>query len=89
MFGAPGTLAFDELKSKECEILVTGEICEWSMGEYARDAAQLGYKKAVLVLGHEGSERDGMKFTAKLVEEAFPELQVKYFESDEVYTYTD
>ena len=88
MFGTPGGV-FEELKSDKCEILLTGEACEWSLGEYARDCAQLGYKKALIIMGHIGSERDGMLYTADLLKEMHPELDVQYFECGEVYTYTD
>ena len=88
MFGTPGGV-FEELKSDQCEILLTGEACEWALAEYARDAAQLGYKKALIIMGHIGSERDGMLYTADLLKEMHPELEVQYFECGEVYTYTD
>ena len=88
MFGTPGGV-FDELKSDKCEILLTGEACEWMLGEYARDCAQLGYKKALIIMGHIGSERDGMVFVADLLKETLPELDVRYIECGEVYTYTD
>ena len=78
-----------ELCEKESEIVLAGETCEWAICEYARDAAELGKKKALLVLGHVGSERDGMVRTAELVRERHPEIESKYFECGEVYTYTD
>lgn len=87
MFGTPGGV-FEELQRDGCEVLLTGEACEWSLAEYARDAAQLGYKKALLILGHIGSERDGMKYTAELLRQKHPALEVAYFECGEVYTYT-
>ena len=89
MFGAPGNAAFEELKAKHSEIVLVGETREWQLAEYARDAAQLGHKKSLLILGHEGSERDGMRYTADLVAEHFPELKVRYLESGEVYSYTE
>ena len=88
MVGTPGGLE-EELQRPETEIILTGEICEWSLGERARDAAQLGYRKAILVLGHIGSERDGMKYTADILKERQPQLDVRYFEGGEVYTYSD
>ena len=88
MFGTPGKV-FEELKNEKSEIVLTGEACEWSLGEYARDAAQLGYKKALIIMGHIGSERDGMKYTREILKKRFPELDVRYFECGEVYTYTD
>ena len=89
MFGAPGNLAYEELKNENSEIVLVGETTEWLLGEYARDAAQLGHKKSLLILGHAGSERDGMVYTAEILKEMFPELDVKYFECGELYTYTD
>lgn len=88
MFGTPGGV-FEELQSDNCEVMLTGEACEWALAEYARDAAQLGFKKALLILGHIGSERDGMKYTTELLRQMHPELEVEYFECGEVYTYTD
>lgn len=88
MFGTPGGV-FEELKSAESEIVMTGEACEWMLGEYARDAAQLGYKKALLILGHIGSERDGMRYLADELTSRYPDIPCRYFECGEVYTYTD
>ncbi len=89
IFGAAGSILTNELKNPESEIVLAGEACEWALGEYARDAAALGYKKALLIMGHIGSERDGMMLTAEFVKGIFPDLDVKYFECGEVYTYTD
>ena len=88
MFGAPGGVA-EELRSEQCQILLTGEACEWALGEYARDAAQLGHRKALIVMSHIGSERDGMRFVADRMTQVFPELEIRYFECGEVYTYSD
>lgn len=87
MMGTPGGLE-QELLRDGTEIILTGEICEWGLGELVRDAAQLGYRKAILVLGHIGSERDGMKYTAQILKERQPQLDVRYFECGEVYAYS-
>ena len=70
-------------------MVVVGEACEWHHYEYARDAAQLGRKKAVLVLGHVGSERDGMAYIASLLAARLPDVEFRYFDCGEVYTYAD
>jgi len=87
-WGAPGGV-LEDLIDDDVEIVLVGETCEWKMAEYARDAAQLGFRKALLILGHCGSERAGMKHVADRMQEAFPELEVKFFNSDEVYTYPE
>lgn len=85
-FGTPGHVA-EELD--ECSFVLTGEICEWCEGEIARDYAQLGYNKAILVMGHIGSEREGMILFAETLQRKHPEIQTKYFECGEVYQYTE
>lgn len=85
--GAPGD-TLRQLQDSDCEILLAGEICEWRMAEYARDAAQLGYNKSLIIMGHVGSERDGMKYITDVIRQKHPELAVEYFECGEVYQYT-
>ena len=87
-FGAPGDV-MEELLRPETEMLLMGETCEWRLCEYARDAAALGRKKAMLVLGHVGSERAGMLYFAELMKKALTDIEVEYFETEEVFTYTD
>lgn len=89
VFGAGGSPAFEDLKWEGGEIVLAGETCEWAYGEYARDAAELGLNKSLLILGHVGSERDGMIYTAEILKKMHPELEVKYFECEEVYRYTE
>ena len=87
-FGAAGNLQ-NEL-SLGREIILTGEADEWSDAEYIRDAAAFGSNAALLIMGHVGSERDGMFYLARLLTERYvSELNVRYFDCGEVYTYTD
>lgn len=86
-FGSPGGVG-RELRNSESEIILVGEVCEWADCEYARDAASLGFKKAVITMGHIPSERNGMAYIADILREKCPDLEVKYLESGEVYNYT-
>lgn len=86
--GTPGGV-FDLLRDESIEIVLTGEACEWMLAEYARDAAALGINKTLIVMGHIGSERDGMRLLAKRLGERHTDIEIKYFECGEVYTYTD
>ena len=88
-FGTPGGV-FDLLQSDETEIVLTGEACEWMLGEYARDAAALGFNKTLIVMGHIGSERDGMRLLTERLKQSYSsEFEARYIECGEVYTYTD
>ncbi len=75
------------LQNHEAEVIIAGEICEWRVCEYVRDAALFGKRMAVLTLGHEGSERDGMKALCGVLADRDPEIEFAYFESGEVYRY--
>ena len=88
MFGTPGNV-FEKLKAEDTEVVLTGEACEWALGEYARDAADLGYAKTLIIMGHIGSERDGMVYISEVLAQRCPEMEVQYLECGEVYTYTD
>lgn len=83
-FGTPGGV-FEELRSPDVDIVLTGEACEWQLAEYARDAAQLGFRKALMILGHIPSERDGMRLLADLMQERFTEFETRYFECGEAF----
>lgn len=82
--GMPGGV-YEIIRDERTDIVLVGEACEWRQCEYARDAAELGIDKAIVVLGHEGSERAGMRYLAKLLSEKHPELQIEYLECGEVY----
>ena len=80
---------YELLRDKETEIVITGEICEWMLAEYARDASALGIPKTIIVPGHIGSERDGMKALARRLSDKHKNFETRYFECGEVYTYAD
>lgn len=87
-FGTPGGV-FELLRDENVEIVLTGEAGEWTLGEYARDAAALGMNKALIVMGHIGSERDGMRLLTDRLQKTHTEFETRYFECGEVYGYTD
>ena len=87
-FGTPGGV-FQLLCDDTVDMVLTGEACEWKLSEYARDSDLLGIKKSLIVMGHIGSERDGMRLLADRLNEKYDKVDVKYFECGEVYSYTD
>ena len=88
LLGACGDITHIPIKNGVSKLVVCGETCEWKCLEYVRDAAELGFECAVLTLGHEGSERDGMELVARIVREKTG-IETKYIESGEVDYYTD
>ena len=66
------------LRRDDVEVLIAGEAAEWEAVEYARDASAQGRHKALILLGHEVSEEDGMKQCADDLRPLFPELPVVF-----------
>lgn len=84
-FGTPGHLE-EELSNND--LVVTGEICEWAHGEYVRDLVEIcGQRKSLLVLGHIPSEAQGMKLLAEFIQQHWPTIEARFFETPEAYTY--
>ncbi|HEX2906537.1 MAG TPA: Nif3-like dinuclear metal center hexameric protein, partial [Phototrophicaceae bacterium] len=50
------------MRDNNLDVLVCGEILEWTLCAYVRDAAQLGLNRALIILGHNRSEEVGMKY---------------------------
>jgi putative NIF3 family GTP cyclohydrolase 1 type 2 len=68
----------EKFKNGDIDALIVGESREWETIEYARDAQELGWEKALIVMGHADSEEPGMGYTAEWLKELFPDLKVKF-----------
>jgi len=88
LLGARGGEWNQFLNDDNTDVAIGGEVCEWAICEGARDAAQLGIPKSVIVMGHAASERDGMKYITKIMKEKFGDtgIEFRYFESGETFT---
>lgn len=69
------------------DVIIGGEMCEWRDCEPVRDLAQMGEQKTVIILGHAGSERDGMEVLAERINGKYDGAEAKYFDCGELYTY--
>ncbi len=66
------------IRSGALDLLVCGEINEWEVAEYVRDANLLGHALALAVLGHLDSEEAGMAWLAGWLSERYPGLAVTH-----------
>ncbi len=48
------------IEANDIDLLICGDIIEWTVVPYVRDAARLGFGRALLVVGHGRSEEPGM-----------------------------
>lgn len=86
-FFGSGGFVMKELE--KVDFVLTGELCEFREAELARDYAEQGYNKAIIVIGHAGSEYAGMKLFTEKLKEKYTEFPIHYIECGDSYTFTD
>jgi hypothetical protein len=67
--------------------MVCGEILEWTLCAYVRDADQLGMNKAMIILGHNRTEEVGMKYLPEWLKILMPDIPVWFCEAGEPFSY--
>lgn len=67
------------------DVLVMFESREWEAAEYVRDAIQLGQRKALIQLPHEGGEEAGMEECAHWLETFVTEVPIKFIPSGDPF----
>lgn len=69
------------------DLLICGDITEWTISAYVRDAAAMGMNKGMLVLGHERSEEWGMKHLGSWMKDITGETEVHFVDAGEPFLY--
>lgn len=69
------------------DALVCGEILEWTLPAYVRDAYQLGMNKSLIILGHNRTEEIGMKYLVDWLKERFPAIPIEFVEAGDPFVY--
>jgi putative NIF3 family GTP cyclohydrolase 1 type 2 len=69
------------------DVAICGDITEWTLSAYVRDAAQLGMNKGMLVLGHERSEEAGMKHMPEWMKSITGDIEVEFIDAKEPFLY--
>lgn len=75
------------MRERELDVMVCGEITEWTICAYANDAQMLGFNKAIIVIGHERTEEWGMKYMADWLRPLLKEVPVTFVDAKEPFKY--
>jgi putative NIF3 family GTP cyclohydrolase 1 type 2 len=75
------------METYNIHVMVCGDITEWTLPAYVNDAAQLGHKRALLIIGHERSEEWGMKSFASVLSSLVKSLPVHFVDAKEPFGY--
>jgi len=75
------------MNEQQLDVMICGEITEWTLSAYVRDAAALGLNKAMIIVGHERSEGPGMKELANSLQPLLKGIQVHFSDAGEPFIY--
>lgn len=77
-----------ELMERESlDVLICGEILEWTICAYVRDASMLGMQKALIIPGHNRTEEAGMKYLPEWLQPLAPGIPIHFVEAGEPFSY--
>lgn len=80
-------MPMEVMERNNLDLLVAGDITEWTICAYINDAYQMGFNRAMLTLGHERSEEAGMKHLAPWLVERFETIPVTFVDAKEPFKY--
>ncbi|MGE5613281.1 MAG: Nif3-like dinuclear metal center hexameric protein [Bacillota bacterium] len=75
------------MKEKELDVIVCGEITEWTLCAYVNDAWMMGFNKGLIILGHERTEEWGMKHMAEWLKPLVKGIPVTFIDAGEPFVY--
>ena len=74
------------IEKNDMQVIIPGEIVDWTIGEYVQDAVCLGKKRALLNVGHFNWEEPGMEYMAKWLPDVIGhEVPVHFIQSGNQY----
>ncbi|MDD6189956.1 MAG: Nif3-like dinuclear metal center hexameric protein [Clostridiales bacterium] len=90
MLDANGEYSVRIIKSleEEVDVIIPGEVIEWTVLSYVRDAVQQGRAKAMISIGHFNWEELGMRYTREWLSELLEnKVPVTYVTAGDMYRY--
>lgn len=75
------------MEEMDLDVIVCGEITEWTLCAYVRDAAFLGKNRALIIPGHNRTEEAGMKYLPEWMVSVTGDIPVTFLEAGEPFTY--
>ena len=57
------------IEENDMQVIIPGEVVDWTIGEYVQDALSLGFRRALLNVGHFNWEEPGMEAMAEWLSE--------------------
>lgn len=72
----------------EYDVIIPGELIDWEVTCYARDAAQLGKNKAIINTGHINREEPGMEYMSVWLKDLIdPSIPIQFVPAGDLFNY--
>lgn len=81
------SMPMEWMRAAKPDVILCGEVTEWTLPAYVRDAYQMGMAKAILILGHERSEEWGMKHLPEWMRSVTGDIPVEFIDAGEPFQY--
>lgn len=77
-----------ETLEKKADVIIPGEVIDWTVFSYIKDASDLGINKAAINIGHFNWEELGMKYMKDWLSDLLENnVEVTYVPSGDIYSY--
>lgn len=80
-------MPMEVMERNNLNVLICGDITEWTTCAYINDAQQLGMERGMITLGHEVSEEPGMKHLPALLHTRLAGVPITFVNANEPFTY--
>ncbi len=86
--GGPSNELIKKVDKEDINLLIPLELIDFTLTEYVKDSAQLGFNRAIIAPGHFNVEEPGMKYMEKWMDKALKEpVKVTYVQAGDMYTF--
>lgn len=75
------------MEEMDLDVMICGEITEWTLCAYVRDAAFMRKNRALIIPGHNRTEEAGMKYLPEWMSSIAGEIPVTFLEAGEPFSY--
>lgn len=75
------------MEHENLDAVICGDIIEWTLPAYIRDANMLGINKSMIVIGHAKSEEAGMKYLVQWISSFINDISINFVESNDPFQY--
>jgi len=88
MEGGDSNVLIKRVDKEDINLLLPLELIDFTLTEYIKDSAQLGFDRAIIAPGHFNIEEPGMKYMEKWMDKALPEkIKTTYVQAGDMYTF--